>query len=64
MTDEARYQELEAREAFSPDGRQQLVVLDNAGNPDIYAVDGIHAQRRCSVFGVRCSAFGVRHTGA
>lgn len=48
VTDEARYRKLEAREAFSPDGRQQLVVLDNAGNPDIYAVtvDGSQAQRR------------------
>jgi len=48
VTDEVRYRELEAREAFSPDGRQQLVVLDNAGNPDIYAVtvDSTQAQRR------------------
>ena len=46
VTDEAAYRELERREAFSPDGVQQLMVLDNAGNLDIYAVDGIHAQRQ------------------
>ena len=46
VTDEAAYRELERRETFSPDGVQQLMVLDNAGNLDIYAVDGIHAQRQ------------------